>query len=79
MRLPNGQGLLHECRVFRNRHTSSLPYPHSQFKESNHCRNDLLRGFRLYGRPPFHYSLADGARGRGRMPSSIPYSIYRRR
>jgi hypothetical protein len=34
MRLPNGQGLPRECRVFRNCRASPLTWPPSQFKES---------------------------------------------
>jgi hypothetical protein len=40
MRLPNS--LLHECQVFRNCHTSSLPQPSLAVQRIHHCRTTYL-------------------------------------
>jgi hypothetical protein len=40
MRLPNS--LLHECQVFRNCHTSSLPQPSLAVQRIQHCRTTYL-------------------------------------
>jgi hypothetical protein len=40
MRLPNS--LLHECQVFRNCHTPSLPQPSLAVQRIHHCRTTYL-------------------------------------